>query len=92
MTMLRADLSECRFNFYKGMWETDPAHWVLSHNWIFIAMLWATSLERGVHEPGAHGRRIARAIKRRDAERRAALDADEWYAAEVARMAERAPA
>lgn len=88
--MVSADLGECVFNTYKGVWETHPEHWVWSNNnWIVVAMIWATTLERGVADPpGVLGRRLAQqAEARRDAE-----NPDDWYAAEVERLKDNAPA
>lgn len=41
-------IEECRFNMYKGMWETCPDHWIHHVYWIMVAFPFATTLERGV--------------------------------------------
>ncbi len=48
-TLTHCDLNACEFNWHKGMWETRPERWGWGKTvWVVVAMLWATTLERGV--------------------------------------------
>lgn len=42
-------LAHCTFNPWKGLWETDPEHWLyFDARWVGVAFPLATALERGV--------------------------------------------